>query len=123
MKLEGLNFKEIEVDPFNNSLFELIKNIGISGITSTVQVPKEYVLLNRMATLLLGISTTLAPQLNPLDVVRPYVQKFVLGERGNLLSFVTRLLRETTADVLSLPATLCVLVNGYISSPPEGPRI
>eukprot|EP00903_Cladosiphon_okamuranus_P000575 g573.t1 len=84
VKLEGLNFKEIEVDPFNNSLFELIKNIGISGITSTVQVPKEYVLLNRMATLLLGISTTLAPQLNPLDVVRPYVQKFVLGERGFL---------------------------------------
>lgn len=106
VKLEGLNFKEIEVDPFNNSLFELIKNIGISGITSTVQVPKEYVLLNRMATLLLGISTTLAPQLNPLDVVRPYVQKFVLGERGNLLSFVTRLLRETTADVLSLPGEI-----------------
>lgn len=106
VKLEGLNFKDIEVDPFDNSLFELIKNIGISGITSTVQVPKEYVLLNRMATLLLGISTTLAPQLNPLDVVRPYVQKFVLGNRGDLVTFVTRLLRDTTADVLSLPGEL-----------------
>lgn len=106
VKLEGLNFKEIEVDPFNNSLFELIQNIGISGITSTVQVPKEYVLLNRMATLLLGISTTLAPQLNPLDVVRPYVQKFVLGDRGDLISFVTRLLRDTVADTLQLPGEM-----------------
>lgn len=106
VKLEGLNFKEIEVDPFNNSLFELIRNIGISGITATVQVPKEYVLLNRMATLLLGISTTLAPKLNPLDVVRPYVQKFILGDRGDLISFVTRLLRDTVADTLQLPGEL-----------------
>lgn len=30
--MEGLNFKEIEVDFFNNSFFEFIKNIGISGI-------------------------------------------------------------------------------------------
>ena len=106
VKLEGLNFKDIEVDPFNNSLFELIRNIGISGVTSTVQVPKEYVLLNRMATLLLGISTTLAPQLNPLDVVRPYVQQFVLGDRGDLVTFVTRLLRDTVADVLQLPGEM-----------------
>lgn len=106
VKIENLNFKDIEVDPFNNSLFELVKNIGISGITSTVQVPKEYVLLNRMATLLLGISTSLAPQLNPLDEVRPYVQKFVLGERGDLVSFVTRLLRDTATQLLSLPGEL-----------------
>ncbi|MEL7424749.1 MAG: AarF/UbiB family protein [Bacteroidota bacterium] len=106
IKLEGLNFKNIEVDPFNNSLFELIQNIGISGVTSTVQVPKEFVLLNRMATLLLGINMTLAPQLNPLEVVRPYVQKFVLGDRGDLVTFVTRLLRDTATDVLQLPGEL-----------------
>ena len=106
VKLEGLNFKEIEVDPFNNSLFDLIKNIGVSGITSTVQIPKEYVLLNRMATLVLGICTTLSPQLNPLDVVRPYVQEFVLGNKGDIVSFVTRILRETATDVLSLPGEM-----------------
>ena len=106
IKLEGLNFKNIEVDPFNNSLFELIQNIGISGVTSTVQVPKEFVLLNRMATLLLGINMTLAPQLNPLEVVRPYVQKFVLGDRGDLVTFVTRLLRDTATDALQLPGEL-----------------
>lgn len=106
VKLEGLNFKDIEVDPFNNSLFDLIKNIGISGVTSTVQVPKEYVLLNRMATLVLGICNTLSPQLNPLDVVRPYVQEFVLGGKGDIVSFVTRILRETATDVLGLPGEM-----------------
>ncbi|RME97789.1 MAG: AarF/ABC1/UbiB kinase family protein [Bacteroidetes bacterium] len=106
IKLEGLNFKDIEVDPFQNSLFELIQKIGIGGITSTVQVPKEHVLLNRMATLLLGISNSLAPQYNPMQVVRPYVQEFVLEGQQDLVGFVTRLLRETAGEVLGLPSEL-----------------
>lgn len=106
IKLEGLNFKDIEVDPFNNSLFELVQRIGLGGITSTVQVPKEHVLLNRMATLLLGISNSLAPQFNPMQVVRPYVQQFVLEGEADLVTFVTRLIRGTAANVLSIPGEL-----------------
>jgi ubiquinone biosynthesis protein len=106
IKLEGLNFKDIEVDPFQNSLFDLIQRIGIGGITSTVQVPKEHVLLNRMATLLLGISNSLAPQYNPMQVVRPYVQQFVLEGEQDIVTFVSRLLRETAAEALALPGEL-----------------
>ncbi|MEL7220097.1 MAG: AarF/UbiB family protein, partial [Bacteroidota bacterium] len=106
IKLEGLNFKEVDIDPFNNSLFDLIKNIGINGVTSSIQVPKEYVLLNRMATLLLGISNTLAPRLNPLDIVRPYMQQFVLGNNGDLVNFVSKIVRDTATDVLGLPAEI-----------------
>ena len=51
VKLEGLNFKDIEVNPFNNSMVSLIQEIGISGITGTVLVPKDWVLLNRALTL------------------------------------------------------------------------
>jgi len=106
IKLEGLNFKDVDIDPFNNSLFDLIKNIGINGVTSSIQVPKEYVLLNRMATLLLGISNTLAPRLNPLDIVRPYMQQFVLGNNGDLVNFVSKIIRDTATDVLGLPAEI-----------------
>lgn len=106
VQLEGLNFKDIKVNPFNNSLVDLIQDIGISGISGTVQVPKDYVLLNRMLTLLLGLCTTLAPQLNPLDVVRPYAQEFVLGQRGDLVTFVRNLLQNTLASALSLPEDL-----------------
>jgi predicted unusual protein kinase regulating ubiquinone biosynthesis (AarF/ABC1/UbiB family) len=106
IKLEGLNFKDIEVDPFNNSLFDLIKNIGITGVTSSIQVPKEYVLLNRMGTLLLGISNTLAPQLNPLDIVRPYMQQFVLGNSGDMVNFVSKIVRDTATDLFGLPGEM-----------------
>lgn len=106
IKLEGLNFKEVEIDPFNNSMFDLIKNIGLGGISATIQVPKEHVLLNRMTTLLLGISNTLAPKLNPLDIARPYVQEFILGNEGDFVTFATKVVRDTATDLLGLPAEM-----------------
>lgn len=106
VKLEGLNFKDIQVDPLDNSLFDLVREIGLTGISGTIQVPKDWVLLNRMATLLLGLSNTLAPGLNPLDVIRPYIREFVVGEKENLVQFVTGLLRRTVATSLGLPDEL-----------------
>ena len=106
VQFEGLNFKEIKVNPLNNSLFDLIQEIGFSGVSGTVQVPKDWVLMNRMITLLLGLSTTLDPTLNPLDIVRPYAREFVLGEKENLVTFVTGLLRRTVSTSLGLPDEL-----------------
>ncbi|MCB0635255.1 MAG: AarF/ABC1/UbiB kinase family protein [Lewinella sp.] len=106
VKIEGLNFREIEINPFQNSLFDLIREIGISGVTSTVQVPKEWVLLNRMVTLLLGICQSLAPEVNPLDTVRPYLRDFVLGDKGSLVSFVRKLLQAAAVNVLALPGEM-----------------
>lgn len=106
VEFEGLNFRDIQVKPFDNSLYNLVQDIGLSGISGTVQVPKDYVLLNRMLTLLLGLCNTLAPQLNPLDVVRPYAQDFVLGQRGDLLTYVRNLLQNTVVTTLGLPAEL-----------------
>ncbi|MEQ1747137.1 MAG: AarF/UbiB family protein, partial [Saprospiraceae bacterium] len=106
VQFEGLNFKDIQVKPFDNSLFRLIQEVGISGITGAVQVPKEYVLLNRMLTLLLGLCNALDPKLNPLDVVRPFAQNFVLGKRGDLVTFVRELIQNTLTNTLALPDEL-----------------
>ena len=106
VKLEGLNFKDIQVDPFNNSLFSLIQEIGFNGIAGTVQVPKDYVLLNRMVTLLLGLCNALDPTFNPLDVVRPYAKQFMSGNKEDMLSFASGMLRRTVATSLGLPDEL-----------------
>lgn len=106
VQFEGLNFRDIQVKPFDNSLFHLIQDIGFSGISGTVQVPKDYVLLNRMLTLLLGLCNTLDPKLNPLDVVRPYAQDFVLGQRGDIVAVVRNLLQNTLTNALALPDEL-----------------
>jgi ubiquinone biosynthesis protein len=106
VQIEGLNFKEIKINPLNNSLLDLIREVGFSGVSGTVQVPRDWVLMNRMITLLLGISSTLDPTLNPLDVVRPYLREFVLGEKENLVTFVTGLLRRSVSTTLGLPDEL-----------------
>ncbi len=106
VQFEGLNFKEVKVNPLNSSLFDLVRDIGLGGISSTVQVPKDWVLLNRTITLLLGLSATLDPSLNPLDVVRPYAKELVSGEKDNLLSLVTGLLRRSVSTTLGLPDEL-----------------
>lgn len=106
VQMDGLNFKEIKVNPLNNSLTDLINEIGLSGIAGTVQVPKDWVLLNRTITLLLGICTTLDASLNPLDVVRPYARDFVLGERESLATMIKDVLKRTVTTSLGLPDEL-----------------
>ncbi|MCB0532995.1 MAG: AarF/ABC1/UbiB kinase family protein, partial [Saprospiraceae bacterium] len=54
----------------------------------------------------LGLCNTLDPKFNPLEVVRPYAQDFVLGQRGDMLTFVRNLLQNTLTTALALPDEL-----------------
>ncbi|MEO6759381.1 MAG: AarF/UbiB family protein [Saprospiraceae bacterium] len=106
IKLEGLNFRDIQVNPFNNSLMDLVRDIGFRGIAGTVQVPKDYVLLNRTVTLLLGLTNTLDPGYNPLDTVRPFAQAYLLQDKGGPLGYVRDLLQRMLSNVIALPDEL-----------------
>lgn len=103
VRFEGMNLTEIKVSPFNNSLTKLISDAGLKGLSGAVQVPKDYVLFNRMATLLLGLSSTLDPMLNPLDVIRPYARRFVFGEKESLFTFAGRVLKRGATNLIGLP--------------------
>jgi len=111
VQFEGLNFKDIKVNPFETSLYNLFTDVGLINITSAVQVPKDYILLNRMVTLLLGICNTLDSQMNPLKVVRPYFQEFILGEQGDIVKFFTDLLQRTFGDLFSIPGEFRKFLN------------
>ncbi len=106
VQIDGLNFKDIKVNPFETSLFNLIRELGVRGIANTVQVPKEFVLLNRMVTLLLGICNTLDSHMNPIEVVQPYLKKYMLGEEGNFITFITDLLKNNLTSAIALPSEL-----------------
>jgi len=106
IQFEGLDFRNIQVNPFNNSLTDLIQEIGFRGVAGTVQMPKDYVLLHRTIALLLGLSNTLEPTYNPLDTVRPFAQKYLLQDKGGPLGYVRELLKGTLTNVLALPDEL-----------------
>ncbi len=106
IQFEGLDFRNIQVNPFNNSLTDLVRDIGFRGIAGAVQVPKDYVLLNRTVTLLLGLSNTLDSTYNPLDTVRPFAQQYLLQNKGGPLGYVRDLLQRTLINALTLPDDL-----------------
>lgn len=106
IQFEGLNFRDIQINPFNNGLSDLISEIGFRGIAGTVQMPKDYVLLSRTITLLLGLSNTLDSSYNPLDTVRPFAQEYLLKNKGGTLGYVKDLLQRTVLDVFALPDEL-----------------
>ena len=84
VKLESFNLKDIKLDPQKGieSLVDLRKmNIGLKELSGAFHVPRDFVLLERTILLLTGVCTELDPELNPMEVIRPYMQEFVLGNR------------------------------------------
>lgn len=84
VKLETFNLKDIKLDPQKgiDSLIDLRKmNIGLKELSGAFHVPRDFVLLERTILLLTGVCTQLDPDLNPMAVIRPYLQDFVLGNR------------------------------------------
>ena len=81
------------------------------GIANTVQVPKEYVLLNRMVTLLLGICNTLDSSINPLEEIRPYFQRFMVGDKEDMMKYATDFVKKSATTLLTIPSDLGEVLN------------
>jgi len=84
VRLDRFNLKDIKIDPQKGieSLIDLRRmNIGLKELSGAFHVPRDFVLLERTLLLLTGLCTQLDPELNPMEVVRPYLQEFVLGSR------------------------------------------
>ena len=56
-------------------------NIGLKELSGAFYVPRDFVLLERTLLLLTGVCTQLDPDLSPMEVIRPYLNEFVLGSR------------------------------------------
>ncbi len=111
VEFEGLNFKDLKVNPFQTSLYNLTSEIGLQGLANTVQVPKEYVLLNRMVTLLLGICNTLDSSINPIEVVRPYFQTFIIDDKEQMATYVKDFVKDSATTLLTIPKDLGDVLN------------
>jgi ubiquinone biosynthesis protein len=84
VKLESFNLESIKIDPQKGleNLLDLRKmNLTVHELSGAFHIPRDWVLLQRTFLLLAGVCTELDPQLNPVEVVRPYLQEFVLGNR------------------------------------------
>ena len=78
-------------------------NIGLKEISGSFHVPRDFVLLGRTILLLTGVCTELDPELSPMEVIRPYLQGAVLGNRD-----WARIALEAAAEDMGLKAELTI---------------
>jgi ubiquinone biosynthesis protein len=99
ISLESFNLKEVKFDPDKGleTIADLRRlDLSIRDLSANFHVPKEFIVLERTLLLLMGLCTELDPQLEPMTVIRPYVERFVLGEEGDW----SQLLVETSKDLM-----------------------
>jgi ubiquinone biosynthesis protein len=114
IRFDGFSLKDIRLDAGNNlsSLLDLRQlNVSLADLRDAFHVPKEWVLLERTLLLLLGVCTTLDPEMNPVGAIQPYVDRFLLGEKKEWSEAVLEAAREATLSALSLPGELGRFIN------------
>ncbi len=109
MSVQGFSLKDLSFDS-DKSLSSLLDlrdlNVSLADLKDAFHIPKEWILLERTLLLLLGVCTTLDPEMNPTDAIQPYLERFLLGEKKQWSEVVLEASREMALSALSLPAEL-----------------
>ncbi|MDQ3365896.1 MAG: AarF/UbiB family protein [Myxococcota bacterium] len=107
ISLDSLNLKDIKFDPQKGleSVADLRKmDISLRELSANFHVPKEIIVLERTLLLLMGLCTELDPTLNPMTVIRPYLERFVLGDEGDWSQLLVETSKDLVMSVTALPA-------------------
>lgn len=91
-------------------------NISFRDLMSKIQVPKDWILLERTVMLLMGLCTHLEPQMNPMKTIKPYLDEFVFGPERNWKKFVGNVIKKYLLSIIKLPEEL----NGLIAKANKG---
>jgi hypothetical protein len=114
MRFEGFSLSNLKIDPRAQlaTLLDLRDlNVSLHDLTDAFVVPKEWVLLERTLLLLLGVCTTLDPEMDPSAVIQPYVDRFLLGEKKEWSEAMLDTLRESALSAFALPGELGRFLN------------
>jgi ubiquinone biosynthesis protein len=109
VSLDSLNLKDIKFDPQKGleSVADLRKmDISLRELSENFHIPKELIVLERTLLLLMGLCTELDPTLNPMTVIRPYVERFVLGDEGDWSELLVETSKDLVMSVTALPAEI-----------------
>ena len=107
VQLESFSLKDVKFDPQRSleNLADLRRmDVSIRDLADHFHVPKEWILLERTVLLLMGLCTELDASLNPVQVIRPYLEEFVLGKDRDWSAFVIDSTKDVAATVFALPA-------------------
>ncbi len=108
VKLESFNLKDIKIDPqvgFEGLLDLRKMNVGLKELSDVFHIPRDWVLLERTILLVYGCCSMLDPELNPMGIIQPYLQDFVLGNR-DWQKVAMETVRDMALRAVTLPEDL-----------------
>ena len=103
----GLGSMQVDMRTRLEALADLRRlDVSFRKLTTTFQVPRDWVLLERTLLLLVGLCTELDPNWNPMAVIRPYLENAVLGNDRNWGEMLGGSLKEMAITAATLPENL-----------------
>ena len=106
MTVESFSLKDIQVDMKTKveALADLRRlDVSFRQLSRAFQVPKEWVIFERASILTLGLCTEIDPNMNPIRVVGPYLQEFVLGKDTDWKGQMTTAIRDMAMSAIAMP--------------------
>jgi predicted unusual protein kinase regulating ubiquinone biosynthesis (AarF/ABC1/UbiB family) len=118
--IEGADYEEIIevtqdlIDKYRYSTPEELKSLTVDDIGAELdnirrvinnfQVPNYFILLMRTAGMLNGMSYRLSPEVNIIEIAKPYIKEFFGGSREEGLTQVFGSLRKKLLELADLPS-------------------
>ncbi|MFT4601007.1 MAG: ubiquinone biosynthesis protein [Arenicella sp.] len=116
VEISGFKMNDLSIEDIKGSSIDgLMKELSISELTKTIQVPKDWVLLNRTLVLVGGISAKIAPEMDPVSVVKPYLKSQMLTF-DNIKSMLMDAVKNQFKSLIALPGQL----NTFLSKANNG---
>ncbi len=102
LQLQNMNIQNISSEQFRKAL----GLVNIKEMTQIMQIPKDWVLLNRAVVLISGVSFVLAPDWNPMPTLQPYLQKKLIDQNGGLTQIIIDGIKKQLNAAINIPLEL-----------------
>jgi predicted unusual protein kinase regulating ubiquinone biosynthesis (AarF/ABC1/UbiB family) len=97
--------KKLTLDDIWKEIDNIIKVIDF------IQIPNNFILLGRTVGILNGISSKLNPEINIIEIGKPFVKEFLTGGRKEQIESVLKELKDTGIKLWRIPSLLDEFFN------------
>jgi len=92
--------KKLTVNDIWNEIDDVIK------VLDFIQIPNNFILLGRTIGILNGISSRLNPEINIIEIGRPFIKEFLKGGRREQVELILSELKDTGTKLWSIPSLI-----------------
>jgi predicted unusual protein kinase regulating ubiquinone biosynthesis (AarF/ABC1/UbiB family) len=120
--LEGADYRELAevaqslIDKYRNISPEEMKALSVEdianeienilGIIHYMQIPNNFILLGRSVSMLNGIAFSLNPDINIIEIGKPYIRKFLAGSGEEQVQQLLAELQKKALELWRLPSQI-----------------